>query len=63
MQLFNMGRISRHLVRLCKTSARYISHVLSVYRVRPRDPNDEARSTEDFGEEEVVFTEEVWTKQ
>ena len=32
---------------------------LSVYRARPRDPNDDARSDEDFSDEEFVSTEEA----
>ena len=42
---------------ISKESARYITNVLSVYRVRPRDPNDDARSDEDFSDEEFVLTE------
>ena len=37
--------------------AKYITNVLSVYRVRPCDPNDDARSDEDFSDEEFVLTE------
>ena len=36
---------------ICKESARYICNVLSVHRVRLRDPNDGARSDEDFSDE------------
>ena len=31
--------------------------MLSVYRVRPRDPNDDARSDEDFDDEELIVDE------
>ena len=30
-----------------------------MYRVRPREPNDDARSDEDFGDEQIVLTEEA----
>ena len=40
-----------------KESATYISNFLSVYRVRPCDPYDDARSDEDFSDEEFVLTE------
>ena len=42
---------------ISKDSARYISSFLSVYRVRPCDPNADARSDEDFSDEEFVLTE------
>lgn len=38
---------------------RYISNFLSVYRVRPRDPNEDARSDEDFSDEELVLNEDM----
>ena len=40
-------------------SVRYISNFLSVYRVRPRDPNEDARSDEDFSDEELVLNEDM----
>ena len=42
---------------ISQESARYISNFLSVYRVRSRDLNDDARSDEDFSDEELVLTE------
>ena len=42
---------------ISKESATYISNFLSVYRARPCDPNDDARSDEDFSDEEFVLTE------
>ena len=42
---------------ICKESARYIHINLSVYSVRPRDPNDDPRSDEDFSDEEFVLIE------
>ena len=42
---------------ISKESARYIVNILSVYRVRQRDPNDDARSDEDVSVEEAVLTE------
>ena len=42
---------------ISKERARYIRNVLSVYRVRPRDPSDDARSDEYFSNEEIVLTE------
>jgi hypothetical protein len=40
-------------------SVRYISNFLSVYRVRPRDPNEDARSDEDFSDEDLVLNEDM----
>ena len=40
-----------------KISAISISNFLSVYRVRPCDPNDDARSDGDFSDEELVLIE------
>ena len=37
--------------------AHYISHLRSVYGLRPHDPNDDARSDEDVSDEELVLTE------
>ena len=34
---------------------KYVGNFLSVYRVRPRDPNDDARSDEDFDDEQLVL--------
>ena len=34
-----------------------MGNVLSVYRVRPRDPNEDARSDEDFDDEELIVDE------
>ena len=34
---------------------KYVGNLLSVYRVRPRDPNDDARSDEDFDDEKLVL--------
>ena len=42
---------------ISQASARYIRTFLSLYRVRPRDPNDDARSDENFSDEELVLTE------
>ena len=42
---------------MSKESATYIDIFLSVYRARPCDPNHDARSDEDFSEEEFVLTE------
>ena len=42
---------------ISKESAIDISICLSVYRVRTCDPNDDARSDEDFSDEEFVLTE------
>ena len=33
--------------------------MLSVYRVRPRDPNDDARSDEDFEDEQLILNENL----
>ena len=45
------------MVALYQESARYISTFLSVYRVRPRDSNDDARSDSYFSDEELTLTE------
>ena len=37
-------------------AARYVGHFLSVYRVRPRDGDEEVRSDEDVIDEELVLT-------
>ena len=42
---------------ISQESARYIGNCLIVYRVRPRDPNDDARSDEDFSDEEFCLIE------
>ena len=39
-------------------SARYVSNFLSVYRARPRDPNEDAQSDENFSDEELIVDEE-----
>lgn len=38
-----------------RESARYGSNALSVYLVRPRDPNEAARSDDVFGDEELIL--------
>ena len=43
-------------------SALYISNLQSSYRVRPRHPNDDARSDEDPSDEEFVLTEAALEK-
>ena len=42
---------------ISQESVRCISKLLSISRARPRDPNDEARSDEDFSGEEPILTE------
>lgn len=38
---------------------RYVSNFPSVCRVRPRDPNEDARSDEIFSDEELVLDENL----
>ena len=67
-QMFGTGK---HLATwldgnvICKESARYIRMILkSVPRTSTwRDPNDDARSDEDFSDEELFLTEEALSKQ
>ena len=40
-------------------SLRYVGYLLSVYRVRPRDPNEDARSDEYFDDEKLVIDENM----
>ena len=42
---------------ISQESLRYVGNFLSVYRVRPRDPDDDARSDEDFDDEKLVVDE------
>ena len=42
---------------ISEESMRYIHNVLSVYRVRPRDPTEDVLSDEDFSDEELELTE------
>jgi hypothetical protein len=42
---------------MSEESMRYINDVLSVYRVRPRDPTEDVLSDEDFSDEELELTE------
>ena len=42
---------------ISQESACYIGSCLSVYRVHPRDPNDDARSDEHFSDDKLVLTE------
>ena len=44
---------------ISQESSRYVGNLLSVYRVRPRDPNDDARSDEDFDDEKLEFDEHM----
>ena len=41
---------------LVAEAARYANHMLSVYRVWPRDGEDDVRSGEDVGDEKLVLT-------
>ena len=38
---------------------KYVGNFLSVYRVRPRDPDEDARSDEDFDDEKLVLDENM----
>ena len=42
---------------ISEESMRYINNVLSVYRVRPRDPTEDILSDDDFSDEELELTE------
>ena len=44
---------------ISQESYRYEGIFLSVYRVRPTDPNDDARSDEDFDDEELILDEDT----
>ena len=37
-------------------AARYVDHLLSGYRVRPRDDDEDVRSVENVSDEELVLT-------
>lgn len=41
---------------ICDGAARYVGNFLSVYRMRPRDLADKARSDEDVDDEELILT-------
>ena len=44
---------------ISQESLRYVGNVLSVYRVRPSDPNEDARSDEYFEDEKLVLDENM----
>ena len=53
-----MGRRIKKMVNgniVSQEALKYVGNFFSVYRVRPRDPNDDARSDEDFDDEKLVL--------